>query len=119
LVHAFNPDAGLLTLEYDAASRIIARYFADGRTIRYAYDVLGRVETISAGSERVAIEYGLYNKPASIRYAWGEELFEYDRAGRLTRRTQQIDSHEFTRTYRYDNLGRLSRATLPDGTTLL
>ncbi|NLG75363.1 MAG: RHS repeat protein, partial [Xanthomonadaceae bacterium] len=119
LVHVLSPDAGSLILEYDEASRVVARHFADGRTIHYAYDLLGRIETISAGSERIAVAYGPYNKPAKIRYAWGDESFEYDFAGRLVQRTQRIDGHIFTRSYRYDALGRRSEDTLPDGTTLV
>ena len=118
LAYVFNPDAGSLSLEYDDASRIVARRFADGRTIRYAFDALGRVETISAGSDQVHIDYGPYNKPAILRYAWGEEAFEFDLAGRLTRRTQRIDGRVFTRSYEYDELGRRSEATLPDGSRL-
>lgn len=119
LVHAFNPDAGLLTLEYDDANRIVARRFADGRTIFYDYDALGRVTTMTADDERVTVEYGAYSKPKRIAYSWGEERFDYDFAGRLIRREQRIDEHRFVRSYRYDDLGRLSEAVLPDGTTLL
>lgn len=118
LVHVFNPDAGSLTLEYDEANRVVARHYADGRAIRYAYDAQGRIATIAAGNERVAIDYGAYGKPARIRYGWGEECFEYDSAARLIRRTQRIDGHEFIRAYRYDALGRRSADTLLDGTTL-
>src|SRR5690606_10223512 len=117
--HVFNPDAGSLTLEYDEASRIVARHFGDGRTIRYGHDLLGRVETMSAGDDRIALAYGPYNTPALIRYVWGEESFEYDFAARLVRRRQRIDGHVFTRSYRYDALGRRSEETLPDRTTLV
>lgn len=118
LVHAFNPDAGSLTLEYDDADRVIARRFGDGRTIRYEYDALGRITSIAAGNERVVVEYGMYSKPKRIVYSWGEERFEYDFAGRLVRREQHIDGRRFVRSYRYDALGRVDEAVLPDGTVL-
>lgn len=119
LIYAYNPDAGLLSLAYDEASRVIERRFGDGRSMRYTYDALSRVTHIEADDERVSIEYGAFNKPARIGYSWGEELFEYDHAARVVRREQRIDGLRFVRAYRYDDLGRLTETTLSGGATLV
>ncbi len=119
VVSAVNPDAGALTVEYDEASRVIARRFGDGRSIHYSYDALGRLESMIAGHEQVLIEYGAFNKPERLAYSWGDERYEYDFAGRVVLREQRIDTHRFRRSYRYDDVGRLRETTSPDGTTLV
>ena len=107
LVRSFNPDQGLVTLRYDAADRLSTRTFADGRSIHYRYDALGRPISITALENSVAIEYDSHNKPSRISYPAGEERFEYDTAARVVRRERRIDGHRFETAYRYDALGRL------------
>ncbi len=117
LAYVYNPDSGVTRFEYDLADRMTVRHLGD-RTVRYEYDELNRITRSESLGETTIIEYGVREKPIRIRYAAGEDLFEYDSAGRLITRSQLIDGHRFVTQFDYDEVGRLSQKILPDGQIL-
>lgn len=105
--------------QYDGHKYLRAEWHADGRTIEYELDAAGQVRRRrrsegsvqavedlrydAAGSPRVA---GATYDEAGRPIALGAETFEYDEAGRLTRREGPEGSYQ----YEYSAAGDLIRA---------
>ncbi len=84
---------------YDGANRLIARQYPDGKHDTFTYDRGGRL-----------------TRAASARYS-STVSRTYDAADRVTRESLTLGSETWGIGASYDALGRLTRYTLPDGTT--
>ena len=99
---------------------------AEGRVIRvqgarwqaaYAYDALGNLTATSDTANPDLPEGPREITGTYVRRA-GNEVLERDAAGRVMRRTRRtISGQTKTVTYTWDAENRLTRVTLPDGTT--
>ncbi len=92
----FGDDGSELVTEYqrDSAGRLLVKTLADGSTIHYRYDALGRLVSVDDGHWPLAYEYDLQDRLITEHQGWG------------------------TTRYEYDALGQLSHCRLPDGSKL-
>jgi RHS repeat-associated protein len=94
------------TVRRDAKGRMERRPTLDGRVALYAYDKAGRIARIS---------YRSVGRFTGWTYPGGDDIrFAYDAAGN---RTETADATGTTR-YTYDDEGRASSTTTPDGWTV-
>lgn len=125
---------------YDAAGRVSALMYPDGRMVRFTYDPVGRLVRLSdpvTGS--YGFEYDGSGRRTALAYPDGSRLtYAYDAADRITsqeirslddrlllsrahtydargNRLTTTDESGGTTTYAYDALGRLVNAILPSG----
>ncbi|WP_145234608.1 putative Ig domain-containing protein [Urbifossiella limnaea] len=134
------PGGHWFAFTYDAAGRRATRTDETGRVLRYGYDALGRLDTLSADGEGVLADYdydaagrlatktlgnGVYttyaydaagNVEHLVNYLPGGAVlsrfdYGYDASGRRTSMTTLAG----TFTYGYDALGQLVRVEHPDG----
>ena len=124
LVSVQSPITGNVSYRYDLAGRLLGKTLADGSHADYTRDAAGRIVSVKAfdaqnhRDEDASISWGRADKPVLIRYAAGEEHFDYDAAARLTSHVQTIDGKRYTLHYRYDSTGNLIEKSLPDGQVL-
>ncbi len=92
----FGDDGSELVTKYqrDSAGRLLVKTLADGSTIHYRYDALGRLVSVDDGHWPLAYEYDLQDRLITEHQGWG------------------------TTRYEYDALGQLSHCRLPDGSKL-
>ncbi|MDG2303753.1 MAG: FG-GAP-like repeat-containing protein [Candidatus Binatia bacterium] len=110
-----NGDVIIDQFVYSAGGRIEGMRYGNGVTTEMTYDVLERMETNSAvnsfGHTIQALTYAFdsANNVTSLHDAIREETrsFEYDELGRLTRATS--DKNEVDRRYEFDAIGNLTR----------
>lgn len=115
-----DPDAGTITYVYDALGRETSR--TDGRGVVFVteYDYLGRVMQRSAGSEVTSYTYGAsgYGQSRLISESNGSwtKSYEYDNLGRVTSETMSDGTHiSKSKAYTYGSNGLLSSRLLPGG----
>lgn len=115
-----DPDAGTTTYVYDALGRETSR--TDGRGVVFVteYDYLGRVMQRSAGSEVTSYTYGAsgYGQSRLISESNGSwtKSYEYDNLGRVTSETMSDGTHiSKSKAYTYGSNGLLSSRLLPGG----
>jgi RHS repeat-associated protein len=89
---------GTTTYGYDTAGSLEEIATANGGSVRYERDLLGRVTAVTVRSAPAAVPY-------VTRYA-------YDKAGNLTTVTDPLDG---VTTLEYDVVNRLKKRTLPNG----
>ncbi|PVV25102.1 MAG: hypothetical protein B6D78_00685 [gamma proteobacterium symbiont of Ctena orbiculata] len=119
LIRQSNPDTGEVRYAYDSAGNRIQKTDAQGITTRYRYDAANRLIEETSPSGTTTLDYD----PRSGRLAQltdnnSHEGFAYDDQGRLTQHSRHIDGHRFITGYAYNEAGKLSHKTLPDGQTL-
>ena len=115
-----DPDAGTTTYVYDALGRETSR--TDGRGVVYVteYDYLGRVTQRSAGTEVTSYTYGTSGTDQTrlISESNGNWTlsYGYDNLGRVTSETMSDGTHiSKSKTYTYGSNGLLSSRILPGG----
>jgi YD repeat-containing protein len=95
---------------------------AQGQTLLFSYDDLGRVTEKRSGS--VTLASFRYDEPGhgagvgrrtSMTDASGSSAWTYDALGREVSKTQVIEGEVFNTAQSYDVAGRLSTQTYPDG----
>ncbi len=113
---------------YDIGDRLRERVDAEGRGFEQTYDALGRLDTRSAGGATTVfgyddptVSYGIGRLTSVTGAAPGVETrLAYDWAGRTARSEVLFPEYPdpFVREQEFDDLGRRTLTTLPDGTTL-
>ncbi|HRP26444.1 DUF6531 domain-containing protein, partial [Thauera sp.] len=126
-VWTHSPDRGEILRSFDAADRIHAMRDAVGHHARYAYDVRGRIVQQSVTDARTGQTQTTrwrYDgaRLLEVDHPTQRERFDYDaadqrRARTVTLKTARGELSTITR-YEYDDRGRLSATTLPDGSRL-
>ena len=101
VVYTYNTAGQPLTKDYDSTP---------GVDYTYAYDPAGRLESATDATGTTGFDYDSESGWLTrIDYPGGRWFeFEYDDAGRRTKRTDQLDNVE---NYYYDAVGRLDRMT--------
>ncbi len=107
------PDASLYEeFTYDNASNITQKRLRDGRTISYSYDPLNRLDTkILPDPKMITYEYDLVSRLTDITDPLGTIHHVYDDAGRVTSVSYPDGK---TVGYQYDDAGNRVRLTYPD-----
>lgn len=126
-VWSSSPDRGDIVRSFDAADRLVAMRDAVGHHARYAYDGHGRIlqqSVTDARSGQTQTTRWHYDGPRlrAIDHPTQHERFEYDARGLrqariVTLKTARGELSTLTR-YDYDDSGRLTATTLPDGSRL-
>jgi RHS repeat-associated protein len=134
------PGGKSFTFEYDAAGRRTRRTDQDGNVENYAYDALGRLDTMTDGAGGLIVNYDYDAAGRLVRKALGNGVYttyEYDAAGQLTHLVNRkadgtilsrfdytynasgqrtsMTTLEGTWSYSYDASGQLTGVTYPDG----
>ncbi|MFZ6745258.1 hypothetical protein ACO0LC_18700 [Undibacterium sp. JH2W] len=116
-----SPDTGVTTTTADAAGNILTKKDAKGQTTTYAYDALNRITSITyqdGSSTTYTYDQGNNAKGrlSQISDQNGSIAYTYDGRGRVLTETRSINSAGSNTTrYQYDNTGRLSTLTYPNG----
>jgi RHS repeat-associated protein len=110
LVSVTNRRGQAITYSYNALGRVARKRHPDGRTVDYTYDARGNLTSAADSvTGKVLMQYDARDFLASIEYPNGMWFsFEYNDAGRRTRRT---GDDGYILNYSYDNAGRLSSIT--------
>ena len=117
-------DVGQRQLWYNACKKVVRTRDAEGNDVQADIDARDRITRLKAGA--VVLEEYVYDDPARnalgrlarVTYRGGQQLFNYDTAGRLLRHEYLFDglAAPQTLTYEYDLLGRETAVTHTDGT---
>jgi RHS repeat-associated protein len=129
IVATIGADSGKTTRRFDAADRLVASFDANGNRASYEYDVMGRIVsqsvTDAGNGGKTAVTTWRYDGThlVAIEHPDQSERYGYDGQGRVTTRTVILGlasgAHVgYTTRYRYDAMGQLAGASLPDGSTL-
>ncbi|MBA3816780.1 MAG: RHS repeat protein, partial [Parachlamydiaceae bacterium] len=113
---ADTPEQKLNLINYNIFGQKTSTIKADGTSLNYTYDALGRLSTLYSSDNTIHYAYtydhnnhplhvdDLIHKTATIK--------EYDHSGRITK---EILGHGFSLKYDYDAMGRPIHVSLPDG----
>ncbi|UTY59405.1 RHS repeat-associated core domain-containing protein [Massilia sp. erpn] len=117
-----SPDTGLTSYEYDAAGWLARESRADGKTLSYGWDKLGR-RTLRAApgmTELFTYDQGNWAKGrlTGVADATGSTSFEYNPAGELIKQVNTVYGNVFTTLWNYDSSGLLRSLTYPNGNRL-
>jgi RHS repeat-associated protein len=110
LTTVINRRGQTVTYSYDSLGRVTRKSLQGGRTIDYGYDARGNLTSAADSlTGTIAMLYDARDFLARIEYPNGTWFtFEYNDAGRRTRRT----GHDgYVLDYAYDSAGRLSSIT--------
>ncbi len=123
-----NPDTGTTTQQWSAAGQRTGATRADGVSLGYGYDTLGRPITVTAGSGPQAVTHtttwdvgsncGAGRKGRICRIDDPHQSLElgYDAYGALTLQRPSIGGQTgYLHRFEYDGLGRLNRIEYPGG----
>ena len=117
-----SPDSGRTTYTYDSAGRMATKALANGVTISYGWDKLGRqTSRSSAGlTETFTYDEGTYGKGRLTRMndATGQTTYAYSAAGELVQQVNVIYGNSYTTGWTYDVAGRLTAMSYPTGLSL-
>ncbi|AEM50359.1 RHS repeat-associated core domain-containing protein [Stenotrophomonas maltophilia] len=129
LISQQSPDTGLTLGTYNSAGQPASRVDANGKTVAYGFDALGRVTRKVYGDQEIVATYS-YDIADSVCNAnesfasgrlaarqdqSGMTKYCYDQAGNVTRKVQALEGKVLSVQYSYTKAGRLSGLTYPDG----
>jgi YD repeat-containing protein len=114
-----GPDTGSTSFTFDAASNLITKIDARSVQADYTYDELNRLTQIVYPDETVAFAFDSCSngvgRLCSITDKTGTTTFAYDLWGRVTSKSQTVDSITQTVGYTFNSAGQLSTITTPSG----
>ena len=114
---AVSDAAGTKTFTYDAAGRVTAIGYPDGRTTAINYDAAGNVVAMTYGDGlTVNYTYDARNRVTGVSFAGNSLTRAYDTADHLVGETR---SNGVASTYTYDAAGRLTRIAHSKGPTVI
>ncbi len=102
---------------FGSDGQIVRRLDAEGRSLLYAYDSLGRLIQRRSPDGNVESRYTYAADDERLSSASEDDVhyrWEYDAAGRLLSHQQEISKTSVTIRYRYDDAGRLSEKRIGD-----
>ncbi|HRY97474.1 MAG TPA: peptidoglycan DD-metalloendopeptidase family protein [Bacteroidales bacterium] len=118
-----DPNAGITTYIYSPFGDLINQVDALGNSFDMTYDATGRLLTRMNSAQNQTIEY-VYDVAANgaglLASVSGGDLsyeinYTYDNLSRLESETEAFDGRSFSKTYHYDQCGRISSIDLPSG----
>jgi len=127
LLSQTSPDTGATTFTYNEAGQVVREINALSQRIDYQYDSLGRILLIDYPNteQDVTFVYDSYvgcnngqGRLCFIQDESGTTLYDYDGFGNLLDQTHTELGVNYTTSYTYDLLDRISSTTLPTGRTI-
>ena len=119
---AQSPDTGTTRKLLDAVGRVVTEIRANGTTINYAWDRLGRMtQRSSAGTtETSTYDEGSYGKGKLTRMndASGQTVYVYNADGQLAQQTNTISGTAYITAWGYDAQGQVTSLAYPSGLEL-
>lgn len=113
---ADTPEQKCTQIHYNIFGQKTSTIKADGTSLNYTYDALGRLASLSSSDNTIhyAYTYDLNNHPLKVDDLVRNTatIKEYDGSGRVTK---EILGHGFSLKYDYDAMGRPTHVSLPDG----
>ncbi|MEW6600634.1 MAG: DUF6531 domain-containing protein, partial [Nitrospirota bacterium] len=123
LVSTTSPDTGSTTYTYDNNGNMLTKTDSNGITAVHSYDALNRLTSIQYPDPLQSIYF--YYDDAQTEYSAGKltlmtdppgiTRYEYDKMGRVTMETRQINGLNYRTLYIYDLNGNVSTITYPGG----
>jgi RHS repeat-associated protein len=118
-----SPDTGTVSFTYDVAGRRTAMTRTDGQVTTYGYDTLSRVTTITAGGQIQTFTYDACTNGKGRLCGFSDPFFNhtesqntsYTPEGWVASQTSNISGSVFTTSYAYNNMGRVTDLTYPNG----
>ena len=116
-----SPDTGITNYTgYDAEGNLTEQTDAKDQTTVYAYDSLNRLTQITYDDNSTTVyayDVGANAKGrlSSITDPSGSTVYAYDQHGRITNKTQAIDTTSLPVAYHYNAQGQLDQITYPSG----
>lgn len=115
-----DPSAGVTTFDYNVSDELTHSRDAEGINTTYAYDIQGRETKMQVGDAKVDFRYG--NEGNGKELLVEKSLnngsrfeYQYDEAGRLTKKTLYKGDTAYTFAYVYDSFGRMVETCYPNG----
>ncbi len=121
-----SPDRGSLQATYDAAGNRLTRTDARGVVANYSYDALNRLQSVSypTTGENILYTYdstlGCSNglgRLCQVQDGDGSATFAYDSQGNLLQQVRTEAGLNYTTSYQYDSVNRISQITPPGNRT--
>ncbi|MGW4101975.1 DUF6531 domain-containing protein [Streptomyces sp. NPDC004976] len=113
LVAETDFDGRTLTYTHDAAGRLTSRTDMLGQTLHYSYDAVGNLVQKRSGDRVTQFVYDTNRHMTAATAPEVELVLARDANGQVT--CQKVNGRRMT--YEYDRLGRVSRRTTPSGAT--
>ncbi len=117
-----DPVLGREEYTYDGFNNLLSKKDGKGNVIKFTYDNLNRVTTISQSEGTVSFTYDQGNKaigkPSKVAYANYESNLIYDNLGRISQNTISISGKNYVYKYFYNTIGKMDRLEHPSGITL-
>lgn len=115
-----SPDTGMTSTTVDTAGNVLTRTDAKGQTSRYTYDAVNRLTSITFSDGNVTTyTYDQGNNAkgrlTQISDQSGSITYTYDGRGHVLTDTRAVSNNNYVTRYKYDNLGRMSSLTYPNG----
>jgi len=123
LVSTVSPDTGTTSYRYDPNGNMLTRTDANGITASYSYDALNRQTAIQFPDPSLDIIFfyddaqaeNSTGKLTSMTDPSGTTWYEYDKMGRVTMETRQINGLNYRTGYTYDLNGNIETIIHPGG----
>ncbi len=123
LVSTTSPDTGTTSYTYDANGNMLTKTDANGITTNYSYDALNRQTAIEFPDTSQDIHLfhddpqivNSTGKLSSMTDPSGTTWYDYDKMGRVTMETRQINGLNYRTGYTYDLSGNIVTTTYPGG----
>jgi len=118
-----SPDTGDTSHTYDQAGQRTATVRNDGSTVTYGYDGLGRMTSLTSGDQQQSFTYDWCSwgigRLCGLAASGTSTHFAYLASGQLRIRRDWLVSNgvetDHSTSYDYDDIGRVSGITYPDG----
>jgi RHS repeat-associated protein len=108
-----NPNGHHLQFVYNNIDQLIQKQKADGSIIQYQYDAGGRLIQTSYADNTVTRQYDFLDNLIALRSNNTDQSYTYNNLSRLIQITDNLLNKSVQ--YTYDNLGRRTRMTGPEG----
>lgn len=117
-------DAGNRQQWFNSRNEIVRSTDAVGNDVAVTRDPEGRVTEVENNGDIVEVfvydDVGVSTdgRLVDTQYDNGSQQFEYNQRGQLSTHTITVDSQTFELRYQYNDMGRQTRITYPDGSTI-
>jgi RHS repeat-associated protein len=110
-----NAASGTTTYTYNAFDELISETNGNNQATTWQYDAAGRITSTSDANRTISYTYNNQGQLTTESRTGYSTVYTYNTLGKLSQETKTIQSQSFTKSYTYDNKGRLYTYTSPSG----